>query len=75
MFGFVPFRNITNVGALASCGICLALSFVYIKLDNQEQEAKRRTELEDEERIRRVRNSVITRSSSTSTTIGPTNKE
>ena len=74
MFGFVPFRNITNVGALASCGICLALSFVYIKLDNQEQEAKRRAELEDEERIQRVRN-VTSRSYSSTTTIGPTNKE
>jgi hypothetical protein len=71
MFGFIPFRNITNVGALASCGICLALSFVYIKLDNQEQETKRRAELEEGETFRRVRNSLTASDNS----IGPSNKK
>jgi hypothetical protein len=32
---FIPFRNITNRGALAACVACVVLSFAYVELDER----------------------------------------
>jgi hypothetical protein len=77
MFGFLLFRNLSNTGALASCGVCIALSYVWLRLDDQEKEVERQRQHDLEERARFLRKVNTQPSSFTTTTtthiLPPTN--
>jgi|TARA_B110000091_G_C13787643_1_gene464082 hypothetical protein len=74
----VLFRNITNTGSLISVGICIALSVVYLELDDEEQQEKLQAQLAEDERkakLRQLYHSPTPPPPTHGTTaIGPTNK-
>jgi hypothetical protein len=74
----VLFRNITTTGSLISVGICIALSVVYLELDDEEQQEKLQAQLAEDERkakLRQLYHSPTPPPPTHGTTaIGPTNK-
>jgi len=76
----VLFRNITNTGALVSCGICIALSYVYLELEEEEKERKLKEQLDKEEKeniLRRIYQNNLNQDQKQNQidfSIGPANK-
>ena len=49
------FRNVTRSGSIFSCILCVALSAVYLQLDEKEKQMARHEEIMQQERADRIR--------------------